>query len=407
MREALTALAASELVPIEIKQVRVSEKERLFCLSIRFNLVHHRQRPNFDDPFLSHSPEIPLLLFKEELPLKLHCLSTHVQSSYHGFLTFQCYNVSNDMALKLNDNKEEQCVFIQNSKSLGLRRELRDGTMFHMQEVFTRNIKMRINMDKPFKQITLHVCSSSSSSSSSSRKGIDSRKCLRDCFSCSELCHQQRSTLMTDGNVIFADVTSRLYHLSSNFMTLSTKLTQLICGHPPSFYDCSKISRQGVCYRKPCRLIHHQHEHKEFYTIKSYIHPALTTNSPDKSSSFSPAIPRESSLQPLNDPFLFCITRTKPHAVKICTESLLHVQKHFNSSLFWKEISQHRQRYPPDSASLETKVVLLPEIAVLQRMRNFTFLVFTEFVTFLFAIIGLIVLLMTSPKSWKRLKWRL
>ena len=117
----MTAWGANEFIPLQVKG-EFLRKEKLLCLSIKFNLVYRRHLPEFDDPFFNESPEIPLLLSQKGISSNLQCLSSHVQSDYRGYTSVQCYNVISDKASDELENHygNHPVVTFQNPKDIKL-----------------------------------------------------------------------------------------------------------------------------------------------------------------------------------------------------------------------------------------------------------------------------------------------
>ena len=148
-----------------------------------------------------------------------------------------------------------------------------------------------------------------------------------------------------------------------------------------SFFSCSKISSNGVCYQSSCEVTKHKSTETSIeikhVKISNFLH---------------------SHIQPLSDPLVFCLIHVKPAVMKACTTSLLLLQSMYNSSHFWAEMEKPQAKgftyFTPVKISSSRKV-------------NNVFWCFAlaEFITFTIGMICLILLMGT--KTWKKIIWTL
>ena len=310
----LTMCGAAQALDTELVPVNVSvfPSYGRLCLSLDFHLRSHMHGPTFSEPYTHHRPEIPVSFGGqiEKVIGQISCSSKHLQWNEMGYSILQCYQANGTLLSGSSSH-----LLFQNSKGLGISLPHGHGIQHYEESFFLQQKRLPIQVHTEDSEYHDYH--------RNNRFPPQHDACVGECGLPSFDTCPRSSEVMSDGKVISYRVGSGHFHVGSYTIHLTESL-HLSCTVPPIFFSCAEISPNGVCYRRPCRLIK---EHGSL-TVNVLKELSLEMLAPDP-------------IQPLSDPFLYCLVHVKPSAVKLCTAALLHVQRAFNGSSYWEEMRWH------------------------------------------------------------------
>ena len=353
----------TELVPMNV--TAFYSQSRL-CLSMDFDLRLHIHGPTFSEPYRHNSPEIPVFFDGpiQDVIGQISCITEHLQWHDKGYFILQCYQENGTLP-----SFESSYLLFQNSKGLGISVLHGNGLQYNEESFFLREKRLRIYQDNDdYHMHSLFLPKSD--------------VCLGQCGMPSfEVCPRANELgYMGDHEVISYRVGAGKFLLGS-YTNHVTDDVHLSCTLPPIFLSCDQISPNGVCRRRPC-ILSKKHGSLPVNLLKDI---ALEMLAPDP-------------IQPLSDPFIYCLTHIKPSAVKLCTAALLHVQTAFNGSSYWEERKLHDTK-----TYTEVKAVHLGSFS--RQKTSLSFYALIEAIVFGVAVITMFLFMDT--RRWTMMTWTL
>ena len=261
------------------------------CITVRFTASVARA------PFVEPGAPTYVVPIQELEHSEIACVSDHLSFDEEGYYLKQCYNGPKHVPRSLT---------ITDAGPTALTRPSRNGDFLH----HTGDIFYVTGS-----QLTDAVWEIEETPP----------KMLQNSTACLALCKEETAVVCPPTDSSHAAVLSRSgIHISPTLVYGSDYY--VVCALPNRFLSCSELTAAGICVYSPCLL---KKKEDAFLTADKHLVHAVA-----------------SGIQPLTDPFMFCLSNfpSSLYSVKTCTEALVLLSSSYDSDTFRAKLTVDTKR---------------------------------------------------------------